>query len=50
MDPLNKKVLRVVFGVFICLLFICSFIWLFIISEIHSHFSKRSEVDLYVTR
>ena len=41
-----KKVLKVVFGVFICLLFIC----LFIISETHSHFSKRSEVDLYVTR
>ena len=31
---------------FVC----CLFIGLFIISEIHSHFSKRSEVDLYVTR
>ena len=49
MEPLNKKVLRVVFGVFICLLFIYLFIWLFIISEIRSHFSKRSELDLYVT-
>ena len=30
---------------FVC----CLFIWLFIISEIHSHFSKRSQVDLHAT-
>ena len=41
-----EKVKRFVFGVFfICLLFIYL---LFFISEIHGHFSKRSEVDLYV--
>ena len=44
MEPYNKKkVLRVMFGVFYL------FIYLFITGEIHSHFSKRSEVDLYVT-
>ena len=44
----RKKVLRVVLGVFIYLLFIYLFIYYFFISEIHGHFSKRSEVDLYV--
>ena len=54
MESWNKRVLRVVFGVF-CL-FVCLFVYLFIylfiyyfISEIHSPFSERPEVDLHMT-
>ena len=50
MQPMSKKVLRVVFGVFIYL-FVGLFIYLiyYYLREIHSPFSKRSDVDLHVT-
>ena len=48
MEPDSKKILRVVFGVFLFFLFLFIYFFFFI-SEIHSHFYKRSEVELFVT-
>ena len=48
MEQYYKKVLRVVSAVSIYL-FVSLFIYLFVVSEIDSLFSKKSEVDLYVT-
>ena len=48
MEPLSKRGIESLAYMYFYLFIVCLFIYFFI-SEFHSHFSKRSEVDLYVT-